>query len=233
VTLTRTPRSSRGFTLIELIFAITILASVLTVMYSSFYSLLRTVKALDEKREAQVRASTVLGRIVRELQLAHDDDQSPLLPPRSRIGQPEGKVVFFRGEQGTTPQGKRGDTLTFVARGAAQYLPGRPDTGAVQVSYRVEPDPERPGGAYLVREEVPLITPPEKAYEEALIFPVTKHLVSLEARYYDQDSERWSSQWDESAPNRIPMLIHLTLELASEQGRVERYSTTIAPRSKR
>jgi hypothetical protein len=137
----------------------------------------------------------------------------------------------LKGESKEMQGDRRGDSVTFIARSGGQYLSdGSGNTGIVQISYRVEEDPDarsEEAGYYLVREEVPYINPPDVAYKRSIVFPLTNKLRSLSFRYLAADTKAWNPTWGVEQRVGLPAAIELTLELFSPSGRVERLVTAV------
>jgi hypothetical protein len=211
------------------VFAIFIFTVMMGIVYSLVYQMLRMKQAMDDRRDAQLLAATVLNRVTRELQLATDPGMA-LIPPDNSTGQ-TGRSIFFLGTKDQKGGGVRADSVTFMATDGGQYLPdGGTHTGVVQISYRVEEDPERKDGLVLVREELPAIRPADRAREKRMVFPVTKNIVSFRLRYYDAELSKWEDEWGEGRRIRPPHLVELTIVMRSPRGQVERYTTAVAPR---
>lgn len=223
-----------GFTLIEIVIAISILAIIMMVTYSSLDQIIRTKYALDDSREMKAVVNSVLVRMTRELQLAKSG--LPLLPQRDKIGQFNKPNLNLLGENLKLPNREEGDSITFIASQGGQYLPdGLTHSGDVQITYRVEEDPEQEGQQnrtyYLVREEVPYLRSAEEAYKDSMIFPMTRKLVGLKFRYYDSRTNKWVSSWGQNANLRVPQIIEFEVKLRSEKGSIGTFKTAVALRS--
>lgn len=224
-----------GFTLIEIVIAISILVVIMMIAYSSLTQIIRSKQLLDDSREVKAIVNSILLRMTRELQLAKAG--LPLLPDRDKLDQPNKPSINLIGESIELPNRGYGDKITFIAAQGGQYLPdGNSHTGDVQITYRVEEDPEQ-GNAqgrtyYLIREEEPYINSAKKAYEQAMIFPITRHLVSLRFRYFDGRTGRWVDNWGTSpATTKLPKLIEFEVKIKSGSGRIESFKTAVALRS--
>jgi hypothetical protein len=202
----------------------------MSVAFSALTQISRTKRALDDERDATLVANAVLTRMTRELQLI--SSQEKLLPPAGSSGKAYPKEVNVIGESKNLSGGESGDSITFMASDAGQYVPdGLTHAGVVQITYRVEKDPQAPTGGdstfYLVRDEVPAIRPPDKAYAKIMTFPITRDLVGLRFRYFDGKS--WRSDWDENQ-KKLPMLIRFTVKIRSPAGKVYTYTTMVPVR---
>ena len=228
-------RSDRAFTLVEVVIAISVLAIIMVVTYSALGQIIRTKQVLDDSREVKAIVNSVLVRMTRELQLAKAG--FPLLPERDKLDQPNKPSINLIGEPLKLDENQSGDRITFLAAQGGQYIPdGAAHTGDVQITYRVEEDPEQknnPGRTrYLIREELPYIRNAEKAYEQAMIFPVTNRLVSLKFRYFDPRSSRWVNSWGMTPSNvKLPRLVEFEVKLKSANGNMESFRTAVALRS--
>ncbi|NLF26236.1 MAG: prepilin-type N-terminal cleavage/methylation domain-containing protein [Deltaproteobacteria bacterium] len=221
---------SRGFTLLEIVIAVGILGVMLSVAFTALNQISRTKRALDDERDSMLLANAILTRMTRELQLI--TDQANLLPPLNNPTKGYGVDVRLVGSPNRLSNGESGDQITFVANEAGQYvLHGQTHAGIVQISYRVEPDPDQPSGEnrtfFLVRDEIPAIRPLKKAYSNMMTFPVTRSLVGLQLRYFD--GRDWRDQWDEKQ-KQPPMLIQFTVKTRSPAGRISSYTTMVPVR---
>lgn len=218
-----------GFTLLELLMAVSILVIMMSVAYGALMQLMRAKTALDDSRQAGFLANAVLNRLTRELQLAYGD--APLLDPNDAPA--SGATLYFSGESQQIASDRRGDRLTFIAQEGGQYLPdGGSHSGLVQITYRVEKNPEEKRDTkapyYLIREEVPYMRPAKKAFEKILFFPVSESIESLQFSYYDGKQEDWSDSWgNPPRPDRLPTLVRLTLKTRSARGVVSTFTTLI------
>jgi type II secretion system protein J len=223
-------RSLSGFTLLEVVFALVIFATMMTIGYQSLLYLLRSKKLLDDERDLQTIAASVLNRLTHEMELAYAAGP-PLLPSCDAQNEKYGKNIYLRGDSQLLGNGEPGDQITFLAPGIGQYLPDAvANTGVVQVRYRVEKDSESNQYA-LVRDEIPLIRPVEKACEKLLIFSITKQIEGLKLFFFDTETDRWRDDWGEEASAKLPSMIHVMLKLRSPGGVVKTYQTTVAPRT--
>jgi len=225
-----------GFTLIEVIMAIAILAIILSITYSGLNQILRSKSLLDDRRENAAMAHAVLDRMTREFQLAYSGQG--LLPRKDDENQQRMPSDFnMIGEQKGLSNGKRGDTIVFMALEAGQYLPdGGTHSGLVQLIYRVEENPEiadtAPTKTYLlIREETPVITPLEKAFSKSMIFPVTENLVSLEYRYFDTEEDKFIDSWNPEQNRKLPSQLEFKMELLSPKGELTTVITTVPMRN--
>lgn len=223
--------AAAGFTLIEIVLAISILAIIMTVSYSALYQITVSKQALDDARDVKVIASSVLRRLTRELQLAYT--QAVLMPPPENLTSLYPSRTFMRGA--SPADGADSTFLTFLALEGGQYVPdGTVSTGLVQITYRVERPPaeERDEDTYyLVREEVPYMRPFDDAYRQRMVFPVTSRITELQFRFLDLQNDRWVESWGEGDRLGLPPVVKFTIVLRSPRGRDYTFTSSVALRS--
>jgi prepilin-type N-terminal cleavage/methylation domain-containing protein len=219
-----------GFTFLEIVISISILALIMSVTYSTLTQIIRAKKILDDSRDGKAIADALLSRLVRELQLALPD--SPVMPPPKNLNQPrpgQPRLIANRVEK----NGSIFSEITFVTLSDRQLLPdGRKQAPIVQISYKTVPaqsintDSEQ---LSLVREETPYIKPFEQAYKKSVAFPVAQDLISFEFSFFDERSEKWLNLWPpkNSTPTRLPCLIQMLFKIRSPLGGIQSYSTIV------
>lgn len=238
--------------------ALTIISLIVITSYQLLKSVTEAKVLLDQNREATFIGNSVLTRLTREFQLA--EVNRPLLPDCSSAaastapsaaaagpgpagapaGNPTpaiGSQINLIGETNSIGLNNRGDTVTFLAREGGQYVPdGGTHSGIVQISYRVEKDPDAPDSRnnpsyVLIRDEMPYRRPLSRACEDAIRFPISKDVISLEMSYYDKKSESWQDSWGTGKFIKLPQMVQFTLKLKGPEDSVRVYSTAVALRA--
>lgn len=220
-----------GFTLLELILALSILSIMLTLSYQVLIGILKSKQILDDKREGMYIANSLLTRISKELQLTV---KRPLLPScdtttSASNGTREQTRLPYIATQ-TVPGGA---SLSFIAQEAGQYIPdGGTHSGLVQITYRpVKPPPEDDipdkDIFYLIREEVPYTKPLEAACKNALRFPIANNLTQVSFKFYDAREKSWIDTWNNENSRRLPSIIQFAVILQTPLGKRETYTSAI------
>lgn len=229
-------RSHKGFTLIEVVIAISILAVIMGTAYSAINQIISSKKILDDKRDLSLTATAIIRRLGKELQLITAD--KPLL--FASTASTTASLVFLGSAKGGAAS-DYDDSLTFIAMEGGQYLPdGGTHTGLVQITYRLAKDPEATrGNVYsLVREEIPYATLPnntdskawadavKKAFSKKMIFPVAENVTAFTLKYYDLVQNQWLNEWGVNQKD-VPALIYYSISLVSPLGNTETYATAV------
>ena len=212
-----------GFTLIELIMAITISTIIVSTIYSCLSHIMRTKVMVDNEREIGYIANSVIERLTRELQLIITDGEQKLLPPKNKTSDTYAKGVTVIGEK---------DSIVFLANDAGQYVhDGITHSGAIQITYRVATDPEE-NKRYstptysLIRDETPFSFNYENAYKNTMTFPITSRLIKIQFSYFDEENNTWKSQWTKDDKGQ-PRLIRFNLQLLAPNEETRNFTTTV------
>jgi len=198
--------SEAGFTLLEILVAVFIMAMVLTFAFEAYKGIEEAYTRVTGPSSSRDRAARiVLDRIERELvgtvMIERAKGSDPLLQP-----------YFFFGE--TRPYAdSEGDTLRFVTRTPLRS-PGVPSPGLQIVTYGAVPAQSGPGLS-LLRQAEPL--PPQLAKEVIWSQPdVVADNVALFLARYEGDDEGNAESWDSTGVDRldqIPKSLVITVSL--------------------
>lgn len=224
-------KSQFGFTLIELVIVITILSVVMGITYSALNQLMRSRKFLDDQREIDIVASSLISRLSRELQLASRDySVLPLPSEDSNRVRPRLNLV---GESKSIEKSDSADSIRFMALDGGQYLPdGGTHSGTVEINYRIEEDPDQANSQVqtylLIRQETPNIRPIEKAREKVINFPIAKNVLSLRFRYFSSENDQWYETWGSDGREGLPDRVSISFKLRSPLGDVREFVTAVA-----
>lgn len=180
-------RDRRGFTLIEVLLAVAILAIIMVMVYGSFDQTSRLSAHVDAASEQYRTARLALAKISDELMSTYyfDDDDA----------------TRFRGEDGVSPEGLDADRLAFTSRSRA--VPPE-----VPASYQNALAYELRDGA-LMHEETfnPLGTGPGNTRT----LPLAEDLAGFKLRYRTADNT-WRDGWSGAEGLKgLPSAVEVTL----------------------
>lgn len=197
----RKDRLQRGFTLIEVMLAMTIFALISTVLYGAFalgHSAVEKSQRSFEKNQKLRAIDELLGSYIRSA-----------YPYRSS---PQGAAILFVGEQAD---------LTFVSS-FSRAMGGR---GMAKVRLFWEGDENR-AGVLRLEEQVPVRIPNEEDSEEdegisnGLV--VREGVKDFRITYLDpqSDEDKWEERWDARERNSLPRAVRLNYR-SEERGEVQ------------
>ena len=183
-----TDNAAGGFTLIEVLVAITLLSLVLTAVYGVFTTLSTTQKRLQGDSEAYHQARIIFDRIGREIRTCYLDtgnDRSAFVSGEDSLGQP---YLEFSSTSALTS----GDT------------PG----GVTRVRYALETDLGETVGT-LYRSAQPLFFSDDTAKRQRM----SNRIKTVSWRFYD--GNEWQEDWDSTATRDLPQSVEMELTVHS------------------
>ncbi|MHB8708061.1 MAG: prepilin-type N-terminal cleavage/methylation domain-containing protein [Desulfuromonadales bacterium] len=186
---------SAGFTLLEILVAISIIAIVLTTIYGVFASVSRTKERLEQDGEVYQRVRIIYDRLGREFR--------GVCP----VGGPEQKGVFRTGRDA-----EGNPTLEITTSATAQL--GTQQTGIALIRYTLAPDREKPAGKSLFRTEQSALVSDELLKETGPM-RLAAEIDQLEWRFLVQG--QWRNELDVDQDG-LPLMVELMLTLTDAQG---------------
>jgi type II secretion system protein J len=207
-----TDSCSRGFTLLEVLVATTILGLVLAALYSVFSRTLES-KRLAEERTARARAARiVLFRLREELQ--------------SSVPFAGGDSRFF-GElrrSGAFPEGE----ISFVSLAQASLGSTGPESDLNEIGYTLLPEPEAPGYRQLVRRVKldPGVAVGGLGQNKKVYHLLLSRVRGLRFRFFD--GRTWREEWgQDDTRGKLPRAVEATLYLDGSGEQVAEFSTVV------
>ncbi len=213
------PRTRAGFTLLEVVVALGILALIASLTFSTIASALNTRDMLEADDAVNQSARIAMARIRRDLSLAY------LTKNTSAVNTYR---TLFVG-QNSDP-----DRVWFASLAHQRLYRGARESDQTEVTYWTEDDPDTRGAKVLLRREAPRID--QEPERDGAIAPLAYDVVSFDLRYLDSQTAEWKDEWDTTGvdtPNRLPRAVQVALVLLApdpedEEKTIERtYLTTV------
>jgi len=203
-----------GFTLIELMLAIAILALITTLMWSSFSQASRNKKRIEAQQERTHTVRTALLRMARELEMAflsESEEPDATLPRTQFLGVSRPDV----------------DELWLTSFAHQRLRAGAPESDAAAIGYFGERDPEDRRILNLMRKESRRLVPKDPHEIPGETYVLCPDIVRLKFSYYDYRKKEWHDDWDSKVMgmNFLPSHVHISLTVLDDQGREQTYAT--------
>jgi general secretion pathway protein J len=199
----------RGFTLLEMMIAVAIIAMITTLTYGAMTSTFKTKSAIEAQSGRYRTVRLAMERMARELSMAYlsQNEDTSLIERRT----------FFIGKSHTDI-----DELRFSYFGHQRLYQDAPEADSAQVLYYPQREPDKSDRQDLMRREVRRLgnVKPEDAPGESDI--VCDDIISLKFRYYDLLNKTWREEWNTTSsdgqPDRLPTRVSITLTVHDERG---------------
>jgi general secretion pathway protein J len=202
---------ARGFSLIELMIAMAITATIGAMTVGSFAQIDRASQAARAQGERYAAARLALTRMAREVSMA-------FLSNNFDHGR-------FHNERVTLLTGRE-DRILFSTMAHVRLYQDAKESDQSIVEYTVEADPDSPGeDAIFRREKVRLDDEPDRGGRKDL---VASHVRGLTFAYWDQKRNDWSREWSTKSvehKDELPSRVRFDLEMKLADGRTERFVT--------
>jgi len=197
---------NHGFTLLEVLLAITVLGVVMAMLSLSLSSTLKVVEATEQQEEVFFLAQTAMRRITEDLAAAVSTGNVP-----------------FTG-QNSTFRDRRADSLVFTSQAHLVLNPEQQRPGVAIIRYQLKADLEDERRWKLLRSDT-LVLPgvdfagglsASEAAEPA--FLLADSVRALQFRYFDRNGQEFDSWQEEERsekekkPGQLPAAVECTLE---------------------
>jgi general secretion pathway protein J len=200
----------RGFTLIEIMVSVAILAMATVMAFSTMQSTLKTKSAIEANAGRYRTVRLALDRMAREIEMAYLSQDEDTFQQERR--------TFFVGKRKS-----EFDEIAFSYFGHQRlYADGR-ESDTAQVLYFSARDREDSKKTNLMRRETRRLSnlKPDDAPGETNI--VCDDVVKLRIEYWDARDKLWREEWVTNAadgqPDRLPSRVRITLTVHDERGK--------------
>jgi len=197
-------KSQNGFTLLEVLVAVTITALLLTAVYGVFTSVSGAKQRLEGEGEIYHQARVLYDRIGREL--------------RGTYWRRGNKKTSFTG-------GRTGDGYTFLELTTTVVTPygGRGAISVVRYELRPDNEAKEPDTWVLMRDEYPPFNAPLQEREG---YPLARGIREMNFRYYKNG--QWEEEWD-AARDGLPQMVEVSITMPVGEQSVPFRSTFDVP----
>ena len=211
----------RGFTLLEIILAITILALVGTMIYGGFSQTALNKARVEEDVDHSRVIHMALERMTRELSMAFVSTHvNPSLELRYM------NTGFIGKDNGDE------DRIDFTSFSHRRLYRNAKESDQNEISYFVTEHPDEPDTKVLARREQNRIDEDPRTGGKSQI--LLENVEGFNLEYFDPLLSDWVQTWDTidalAQPNRLPSHVRILLEVRDprREGRTEAFGTQVA-----
>ncbi|HTE56877.1 MAG TPA: type II secretion system protein GspJ [Kofleriaceae bacterium] len=207
-----------GFTLVELVLAIAILAFMMMVAWSVISGTVFARKNLAERqdRDHELRVATaVMVRDLSSAYLSSNEDQNMTERRTLFVGKPNGDV----------------DELRFSTMAHRVLWADANESEQTVITYSAEADPDKPSTVNLVRREQRRPSNEPSREERAELDVLLSDIEKVKFEYWDWRAKEWMEDWDSTQADgergRLPTRVRILIELktAGEGSDTVKYQT--------
>lgn len=192
--------NQKGFSLLEVMIGVAILAVMSLLLYSIMNSSLTGKTRVERKEEDQHAVRIAMSRMVRDLNQAFLASAN------------------FEGVTNKYKTGMKGnkETLDFSTFSHLHFIRDQKDTDQVTVGYSLRKNDA--GFNDLLRREAPHLG--EKIDEGGLALALLENVMELKFTYYHPDKEEWVEEWDTasiSSLKKLPKAVKIEMKIAYKE----------------
>jgi general secretion pathway protein J len=206
--LKSTIRNETGFTLIEVLLAMAILAVIMSVVYGSFSTAGRNVEQAEAARDETDLARTLLSKLTDDLANAYFNPGMSQVDPNTKANVNLTILYGKKTEAGVGDDKVRRDSLSLTTL-TNWRKPGSQETELLEVGYFFKEKPD--GGYSLYRREKRELSADVPPLEGGVEYEITDRVEGLQFRYYSGTT--WVDEWDTRTLGRLPQRVELALTL--------------------
>jgi len=204
-------QAPRGFTLIEMMLAIGVLAMILAMLASSFHTIAQSKVHAEGRLMVDREGRALLWQLSKEV--------SNIVQTQYALSH---VVLLGTGHMGN---GLPIDTITMstFSAGHRRALTGM--TPENIVTYNLTPNPDQPGWYLLQRSQQSGLLTSTVATQSTLL---ADNVRSLHIRYFD--GQRWGESWDSASlpqKTQLPVAVAIQIQMAAPGGHVMDFATQV------
>jgi len=207
---------AQGFTLIEVMVAVTILAFITTILFGAFSQTATTKAAITAAQERTHTARAALMRMARELEMAFlSDSENTALQER--------RTMFVAAPHNDV------DELRFSAFGHQRLHADAAEADTAVISYYGDRDPENRSILNLMRRETRRLQALDPKTIPGEGYVLCPNVSRLKFSFYDYKKKEWKEDWSTIGADGVqylPSAVRVTLTVIDERGIEVPYATT-------
>lgn len=210
----------QGMTLIELMIAVSILAMISTMVWTSFSETTRTKTIIEAKQDRGHEVRLAMSRMAREIGEAF----------LTKNFSTEGQLVTTPRSLFVSEDRPPFDRLDFIAFAHHRLYRDADESDQAEISYFVTSDRRERSMDNLVRREGRRLD--EDPRHGGTVLVMVEDVSAFDITFFDTQSQEWVEFWDTSSldgqPDRLPAFVKIALVVNLGNGRTRRFVEKIA-----
>jgi type II secretion system protein J len=190
--------SRNGFTLLEILLSLTLLAIILATIYQAFFGHVKTMEATRLIEEHYQIGRTALDIMAREIEGAY-------------LGSEEHTYIFL-GIDGQSVEGVPTDTLHFVTTSSFTGSDRLQESGLREITYRFTVDQETEEGLIVRREDQTVDEDLQTGGREQIL---AERIKGLDLLFIDEEGKEVEA-WDSAESKQLPVAVKITIFIDEE-----------------
>lgn len=211
-------RKPPGFTLIEMLVAMALIATIVSMVYGSYAATTRSREIYEDRLTCSQRANLVLRLMARQIRCAY---AAPAEPNATEPASGAARTVTETPRRAFygNPRDGRGEVLGFVTTAGPGSGLNTP-RGLAYVKYQYAP-----AAGTLSISQGPQEEPPEGTGARISWQPILEGVAKMEIMFHD--GRQWQSEWTGQRTTTLPRAVRINLTVLDENDREHLFGTAV------
>jgi general secretion pathway protein J len=208
-------RAQSGFTLIEVMLALAILAFITTIMWGTFSQTASNKRAIEGAQDRLHTVRVALTRMAREIEMAY-------LSGSENLALADRRTFFVATSRSDV------DELSFSSFAHQRLRAGLAEGDTTIVTYYGERDPDDRRILNLMRRETRRLQAEDPKLIAGESFVLCPDVAKVKFSFYDFKRKAWEGEWstlNATGTQYMPTHVRITLTVIDERGQEVSYST--------
>jgi type II secretion system protein J len=207
----------KGFTLIEILVAVAIIVTIVSMVYGSYFATSKSAQACKRRIAMSQQGRELLGRMARQIRCSYAGSVKKSTPPavKSSLKKEvtlENTISYFNGNSGEMG----GEILHLVTTNG---ILEQKSPELLEVTYKFD----KSTGTLLLSQER-FIDTPESFFEKKNWQPLAENIECIELAF--SDGRQWLNNWDFKEQKTLPYAVKIIVTCQDENQRQYSYGTT-------
>jgi type II secretion system protein J len=212
----RSYRLLTGFTLVEILVAIAIIAAIVSMVYGSYFATSKSAQACKRRIALSQEGRKLLGQMAQQIRCCYAGSAKQYKSSTSRVSQqresiPENAVSYFNGNSG-----EMGGKILYLVTTNSILEEKAP--GLFEVAYKLD---ENTGTLFFSQER--FVDGPKSLIENRNWQPLAENIESIELAF--SDGVKWLPTWDFKEKRALPYAVKININCQDQNYRQYQYGT--------
>jgi general secretion pathway protein J len=205
----RSPRQTdRGFTLVEIMLALALMAFLTSLLWGTFAQTAKVKKRIEQAQDRTHTVRVALMRMSREIEMAFVSNSEA-------VGTQDRRTMFSGSSHNDF------DELRFSWFGHLRFRADQAEGDTALVSYFAQPDPDDSLLTNIMRRETRRLESKDPKLIPGETYILCPAVSRLKFAYYDYKQKDWREEWDTTKADGLqylPTQVRISLTVLDERG---------------
>jgi len=206
-----------GFTLVEILVAVAIIATIVSMVYGSYFATSKSAQACRKRIALSQQGRKLLEQMAQQIRCSYAGSVKRPTPPAGKVSlknedTQENITSYFDGNSGEMG----GEILNLVT---TYGIVEQKSPGLLKVTYKFD----KRSGTLLFSQQR-FIDAPDSFFERKNWQPLAENINSVELAF--SDGQRWLNTWDFKEKKALPYAVKINITFEDENYQQYSYGTT-------